>query len=210
MTTPLIRQEWAKALANHPDKAFRDYALNGIEEGFHIGYNHQKHNCRQPMCNMKSAEEREDIIQEYLDRDVSQRHVLSPVDPKDAKVGNTRKGRLIVDLSSPKGKSVNDGIEPELCSLQYLRLDEAVQQVVRVGHGAMLAKMDVESAHRIILVHPDDRPLLGMWWKGALYYDKCLPLGLRLTPKIFRAVADALQWVFQQRGVTWIRKALPR
>ena len=116
--------------------------------------------------------------------------------------------RLIVDLSSPKGKSVNDCVEPELCSLQYLRLDEAVQQVARVEHRAMLAKMDVESAHRIIPVHPDDRPLLGMQWKGALYYDKCLPFSLRLTPKIFTAVADALQWVFQQRGVTWIRHYL--
>ena len=66
----------------------------------------------------------------------------------------------------------------------------------------------MESAYRIFPVHPDDRPLLGMRWKGALYYDKCLPFGLKSALKVFTAVADTLQWVFQQRGVTWVRHYL--
>ena len=68
----------------------------------------------------------------------------------------------VADLSSPKGKSVNDGSDPEMCSLQYLRLDGAVQQVVRVGHGALLAKMYVVSTYGRVPAYPDDRPLLGM------------------------------------------------
>ena len=114
------------------------------------------------------------------------------------------KWRLIVDLSSPEGRSVNAGIEPELCSMHYLRLDEVVQQISKAGQGALLAKMDIDSAYRNVPVHPADRPLLGMQWKGSIFFDTRLPFGLRSAPKIFSAVADALQWSFQRRGVSWV------
>ena len=35
------------------------------------------------------------------------------------------KWRIIVDLSYPKGVSVNDGISQELCSLAYASIDDA-------------------------------------------------------------------------------------
>ena len=35
------------------------------------------------------------------------------------------KWRLIVDLSHPKGASMNDGIEADLCSLSYVSIDDA-------------------------------------------------------------------------------------
>jgi hypothetical protein len=72
------------------------------------------------------------------------------------------KWRLIVDLSHPKGSSVNDGIEPELCSLSYASIDDAVSVIVQKGWGTLLAKLDLESAYRIIPIHPHDRHLLGM------------------------------------------------
>lgn len=71
----------------------------------------------------------------------------------------------------------------------------------------MLAKMDVESAFRIIPVHPADHHLLGMEWGGQLYIDTSLPFGLRSAPKIFNAAADALQWI-TARGYLYL--ALPR
>ena len=65
--------------------------------------------------------------------------------------------------------SVNDGIEPELCSLYYTSVDEAEAQrpVDYLGIGAQMVKFDMESAYHIVPVHPDDRPLLGMPWKGC-------------------------------------------
>ena len=35
-----------------------------------------------------------------------------------------------------------------------------------------------------------------------------LPFGLRSAPKIFNAVADALQWVVKQNGVTYLEHYL--
>ncbi len=45
-----------------------------------------------------------------------------------------------MDLSSPQGQSINDGIEPELCSLEYLRLDKVTNHIAGNGRGSLLAK----------------------------------------------------------------------
>jgi hypothetical protein len=40
-----------------------------------------------------------------------------------------------------------------------------------------------------------------MQWSQHLYIDGMLPFGLRSSPKIFSAVADALEWCIIQGGV---------
>ena len=50
-------------------------------------------------------------------------------------------------------------------------------------------------------VHPEDRLLLGMVWDKGLYVDAVLPFGLRSAPKVFTALADALEWVIKREGV---------
>ena len=70
-----------------------------------------------------------------------------------------------------------------------------------MGRGALMAKVDVKSAYRLVPVHPEDRLLLGMSWEGDIFVDTVLPFGLRSAPKIFTAPADALEWVTRQSGV---------
>ena len=70
--------------------------------------------------------------------------------------------------------------------------------------GDWLAKVDVKSAYRNIPVHPEDRWLLGMMWEGSLFIDTVLPFGLRSAPKIFTAIADAVEWVAKQAGVRFV------
>ena len=53
----------------------------------------------------------------------------------------------------------------------------------------------------MLSIHPEDQALLGVCWKGIIYTDRALPFGLRSAPKIFSAVADALQWVVVNKGV---------
>ena len=84
------------------------------------------------------------------------------------------KWRLIVDLSSPRGESINDAISSELCHLQYASVLDAAALVRHLGKGAMLAKIDLHQAYRIIPVHPDDHPLLGVRWQGQTYIDTAL------------------------------------
>ena len=114
---------------------------------------------------------------------------------------NTGKWRIITDLSYPPQQSVNDGIDPELCSLSYTTVDDIARRIAQFGSGALLAKVDIESAYRLIPVHPDDRPLQAMSWEDQIFIDPMLPFGLRSAPKIFNAVADALNWHLQQKGI---------
>ena len=67
------------------------------------------------------------------------------------------KWRRIVNLSHPEGKSVNEGINSSRCSLQYVQVDDIVNQLLQLGPGALMAKLEVKSAYRIVPVHPDDR-----------------------------------------------------
>ena len=73
-----------------------------------------------------------------------------------------------------------------------------------LGVGTLVAKLDIRSAYRLIPVHPDDRLLLGFQWQGIQYVDSMLPFGLRSAQRIFTAVADALEWVAHQWGVSEI------
>ena len=102
------------------------------------------------------------------------------------------KRRLILDLSSPRGRSVNNGIARDLSSFSY----------ISVADIALLAKSDIKHDYRQVPVHPDDRLLLGVRWNGQLFCDATLPFGLRSALIIFSAVADALQWIVKSRGVS--------
>jgi len=68
------------------------------------------------------------------------------------------------DLSHPKGYSVNDGISKLLCSLKYITIDDAIGEIVWLGLGTLLAKINVKSVFCILPVHPTDRYMLGMQW----------------------------------------------
>ena len=78
--------------------------------------------------------------------------------------------RLILDLSHPEHFSINDGIDPRLCSLAYPTVHDAVQQVLKLGCRALLAKINIEQAFRNVPVHPQDRHLLCMMWSDQLFY----------------------------------------
>ncbi len=213
VTTPLDWRRWAERLQRHPDGIFGRYIVAGLKEGFHIEFRYGSITCQSARTNMQSATLNPQVVDQYLEKEVSLGRVAGPMAVEESlgvqvnrfgvieKPHQPGKFRLIVDLSFPEGHSVNDGIEPELCSMQYTSVDRAVDMVLGHERGALLAKFDIESAYRVVPVHPDDRPLLGMRWRDQLYVDKVLPFGLRSAPKIFSAVADALQWLVRQQGL---------
>ena len=205
---------WA-ALAAHPAQEFARYILDGFEQGFRIGFSYDKAILRQVGRNMPCSNS--EVVDEYLSEELKLNRLVrlsgaeatkagvhcSPIGiiPKKNKPG---KWRLIVDLSAPEGASINDGVDKEACSLSYTSVDRIARRVARLGRGTELAKMDVKQAYRMIPVHPSDRRLLGMQWREVIYVDKALPFGLGSAPILFSAVADALQWMMQARGVAFV------
>ena len=105
-----------------------------------------------------------------------------------------------MDLSHPMDRSVNDGISRERCSVTYASVDDAVRLITILGRGTLILKIDLKNAYRIVLVHPDNRHLLGIHWQGETYIDQALPFGLHSAPLLFTAVADAVSWALIQAG----------
>ena len=211
--TPLVVDAWASALQPHPDRAFARYIVDSLRQGFRVGF-HRPSPLRSATENMGSARLHPEVITDYWRKELPLGRLLGPfpgslvlpnlhinhfgVIPKGH---NTGKWRLITDLSFPPGQSVNDGIDPALCSLAYTTVDQVAEVVTRLGTAALLAKVDIESAYRLIPVHPHDRPLQAVRWEGQVFIDPMLPFGLRSAPKLLNAVADALDWLLHQRGI---------
>ena len=104
---------------------------------------------------MRSVSEHRDVVEKYIGGECAAKRLLGPFDrsrfphvhvspfgviPKS----EPGKWRLILDLSSPEVGSVNDGISKELCSLSYMSIDDVAARVVRLGRGALMAKVRLE------------------------------------------------------------------
>lgn len=211
VVTPLRWEMWWQWLRLHPDRRFCTYICEGIRSGFRIGFDRS---TRLRCCtrNMSSATIHREVIDANFSQECAQGRLLGPFSPDTinpvhiSPIGvipkkTPGKWHIIVDLSSPEGASVNDGVSGLLCSLQYVSVEEGIRLMLKKGKGALLAKLDVQAAYRQIPVHPDDRWLLGTRWENGVFLDATLPFGLRSAPKIFSAVADATQWVVQTAGV---------
>ena len=163
------------------------------------------------ICYMRSAVKNPTVVEEYLAMECKLGKVIGLLDPAVfphvqinrfgviPKPHQPGKWMLIVDLTYPEEGSINDGIIPELCSLQYPSVDDVVKAVLSLGRSTKLVKFDIQGAYRIIPVHPSDRQLLGMAWNGKLCVDTALPFGLRSAPKSFTAVADALRFILLRK-----------
>lgn len=169
-----------KEASAHPDPWFVDYVLMGIQEGFRVVL--QSSVCFFEISSAEHAVGQSSAISNWR----------LPPDCVIPKKNQPNKWRLILDLSHPE---VNDGVPKDAFSVQYMKVDDIIAAFMPFGRGALLAKFDMESAYRIVLVHPDDRYLLAMQWRGKYFVDMALPFGLRSAPYIFSSVAE---WIVKK------------
>ena len=188
--------------------------VNGFKTGFRLEYKgvRQAYFCK----NLKSTFENASIVQEKIQKEVTAGRVKGPFQTIPFKnlrvsplglVPKKCKGswRLIHHLSYPDKKtdSVNAGISDESAAVHYAGINEAIQHVKSIGKQAFLSKTDIRSAFRILPVHPQDYELLGFQWNGQYYYDRCLPMGCRISCKIFEEFSSALEWIaIHKLGIT--------
>ena len=203
-------EEWDPYLKSFPDQTLAAFLRRGFKFGFRIGFDPSKplRSCEK---NHQSVIANPETVSAYISDEVAQhklRVASGPVHTSPIglipKANQPGKFRLICDLSSPQGTSVNDGISHDLCSLQYARIDDAVALVKMLGVGTMIAKLDLKSAYRMVPVHQLDQRYLGISWQDTTFCDTALPFGLRSAPLIFTAVADSLAWAMLCNGVQYV------
>ena len=102
---------------------------------------------------------------------------------------NSDKHCTIMDISWPKGASINNAIHKfkyldTYFSLSYPSIDHIVQQVKQLGPGSLLYKVDISRSFCHLLIDPGDIDLLGLLHKD-LFLDGSPPFGFRLGSGFF-------------------------
>ena len=186
------------------DIILKRFLVDGFRYGFRVNFVGGRVSYESP--NLKTALERPDITRAKLRKECDAGRIVGPFstppflnfrcsplglvpkkDPSDF--------RMIHHLSYPKGSSVNDFI-PDYCStVKYASVGDAIKLLKQLGHGCFMAKTDVKSAFRIILIHPADFSLPGMIWENMYYFDRCLAMGLSSSCAIFESFSTALEWL---------------
>ncbi|CAJ0936584.1 unnamed protein product [Ranitomeya imitator] len=156
--------------------------------------------------NLKSARELPAILHDKLNKEIRAGRFQGPFDSppffnlRVSPLGivpkkESGKYRLIHHLSYPKGGPMNDGIPEDDTTVTYILFDRAVEMVRKAGPGTLMAKSDIESAFRLLPVHPDCYYLLGAMFEDKYYFDTCLPMGCSISCHYFEMFSTFLEWV---------------
>ena len=167
--------------------------------------------------NHRGATEFADQLDQYIARELEEGTLLgpfsespfispiwvSPLNTTDKRDSPDR--RVIMDLSFPPGNSINDRIPKdsylgEEISLRYPSVDALTELVREKGRGCALMKSDLKRAYKQIFVDPGDWNFLGMRWKGLLYFDMTMPMGLRSSAMCCQRITNAVKHIMRSKG----------
>ena len=126
------------------------------------------------------------IVLGPFDRDYANKnnitlHMLFGVPKPD---GSTRP---ILNLSDKTlfNYSINNLIDPELCTVEYAQTKQVVETVRALGKNAWLWAKDLKDGYYNVSVNKRDIHKLGFIFEGKIYIFQRLPMGLSSSPNIF-------------------------
>jgi hypothetical protein len=103
--------------------------------------------------------------------------------------------RLITHLSYPPSNSVDDFTDKNFSTVQFSSFDKALSIVKKLDKNALIAKMDIKSAFRLLTVYPGDFNLLGFKIDSDYFIDKCMPMGCSISCSTFENISTCLHWL---------------
>ena len=136
-------------MVDHPDRRFINFLLNGFSSGFRIGF--EGLFSLGLSNNLLSAREQDEvsaaILKELEIGHTSGPFVTPPFELHCLPLGAVHKKdgswRIILDLSSPRGSPVNEGILHDKYSVKYLSFDDAIGLIYALNPGAFMGKLDI-------------------------------------------------------------------
>ena len=184
-----------------------------LEYGFPLDFDR---NCQLPRVdsNHKSAEIHLDHVKNYIQEELSHKAIIGPFEklPLSFHISplmtrdkqDSVKKRTIMDLSWPKGHSVNDGVSKEkylgtAYTLHYPSVDNITADLCRLGPG-VLFKIDISRAFRHLRVDPADIDLLGLQVDQRHFLDVLTLLGYRNGSLFFQRCSDAIRYIMASHG----------
>ena len=206
--TPIKFDKLEQELQNY-NREDAEKLKNGFRYGFPLHYTGN----RLPVdaINLKSARARPSILKEKILAEIEAGRVAGPFDERPfpslrvlhwawSPKKNPADFRLIHHLSYPPGNSLNDFIDPSLCTVQYTSFDMAVHMVQDLGQSCLLGKSDLKSAFRNLPVSPVDFDQLGFKFEGKFYFDKPMLFGCSISCSTFECFAKFLEYCVKQHA----------
>ena len=204
---------WREVLKNYEDTSLVDM----LAFGWPVDYASE----RQPTPTyVNHAKLEDDIVQidDYIKQELQHKALMgpfvappftpwyqtSPIMTRDKKDSLVK--RIVVDLSFPKGRGVNAGIQKgwyqgEQVSFSLPSITDLAKLVVEEGQGCYMWSIDLARAYRQIRTCPLSTPLLGIQHKGKFYVDVCPPFGCRTSSYICARTTSAVVWILKQGGI---------
>ena len=118
---------------------------------------------------------------------------------------DSNKKRTIMDLSWPKGASVNSFVQKDIYLgtqyiLKYPSIDLITSSLSKLGPAAKIYKVNISRAFRQIKIDPMNIDLLGLKFQDQYFIDRLVPFRYRKGSQIFQRCTDAIQFTMQQHG----------
>ena len=213
LPTPVIAQSLYSMLANY-DPVVRNTLANGFTFGFDLGFRGRP-NSSLHVKNLRSCLEFPEVVDRSIAKELEAGRFVGPLSTLPFRefqinpVGLVPKKtpgefRMITNLSSPRGTSINDGILEDFVHVSYSSLEDAIRLICRCGPSPFLAKLDIKHAYRLVPIRPSQYNLLCFRWKEKFFVDRSLPMGARSSAFIFEMFSSAIHFLAKQLGVLWL------
>lgn len=207
--TPVNLFQLKTDLVDYPKKDIAKELAHGFEFGFPLHYSGPR--LPTESKNLKGVFDHPEVVRQKLRTELDLGRIGGPFTNRPistlrvSPIGLVPKKtpgefRLIHHLSFPEGGSVNDFIDPDLCSVQYTSFDEAVHMVQDRGQGCLMGKADIKSAFRLLPVSPADFDQLGFKFEDKYYFDKCMPFGCSLSCISWEKVSTFLEFLVKKKS----------
>ena len=185
-----------------------------IKYGFPLDFDRKTHIVSEEI-NHKSATQYPSHVDFYLEEEIRHGAMLgsfpeppihnlhtSPFMTRDKSSSDKR--RVIIDLSWLLGNSVNSGVTPDKYLdtdfvLTYPSIDNITDQVLHLGRGCKIFKVDISRAFCHVPIYPRDLDLLGLHW-GSYFLDFSLPFRFKHRSSIFQKISDSVRFIMKKEG----------
>lgn len=214
------------SILNNINILYLDYMLKDYEDkqiieflnyGWPINFSGVIEKQTKLVYNHKGATEYQTLIDKYIKQELLSGATIGPFDcnplnrdlfisplnsvPKKDSLDR----RVILDLSYPRNRSVNDsipkgeylGVDIEL---SYPSVDDLAQLIRSLGKGCLLYKRDLRKAYRQIPIDPGDIHLLAYTWENKIYIDRNAPMGLRTAALMCQRLTSAISYIHYKCG----------
>ena len=108
--------------------------------------------------------------------------------------------RIILNLSAPKGSSVNDGINKDDFPASMSSTTNWLRVLNKAGKRCKFCKIDWADAYKHITVHEDDLHLQWFSWLGMSFIELCLVFGCVCSAGLFDRLAKIIIHIVTYRS----------